>query len=212
MPAATLSAAQQEFVTHLPAVENAARWAFRHRLRLRRQDFEETLAETRAAAWSAWVGLLSRGKDPVQVGVHGIASHAVRYVRKGRRVGNRNPGGRSAMDVHNRKARAAGGYTIGSLDGNGQPEGVTVGGWREWIVGDNRCTPQAQAVFRLDFAAWLTSLPDRRRRTAELLSQGYATSEVAQALGISAAAISQARAWLERSWRTFQGDVPAACG
>ena len=211
MFAATLSAAQQEFLTHLPAVEGAAHWTFRHRLRLRRQDFEEALAETRAAAWRAWVGLLSRGKDPVQVGVHAIASKAVLYVKKGRRVGNRNSGGRSAMDVHHRKARAARGYTIGSLDGNGQPEGATVGGWREWIVGDNRCTPQAQAVFRLDFAAWLASLPERRRRTAELLSLGHGTGEVARILGITAA-VSQARAWLEESWRTFQGEVPAACG
>jgi hypothetical protein len=212
MSAATLSAAQQEFVTHLPAVESATRWTFRHRLRLRRQDFEEALAETRAAAWSAWVGLLSRGKDPVEVGVHGIASHAVRYVKKGRRVGNQNGGGRSAMDVHNRKARAAGGYTIGSLDSNGQPAGEAVGGWQEWIVGDNRCTPADEAVFRLDFAAWLASLPERRRKTVELLILGHGTGEVAGVLGITAAAVSQARAWLEESWRRFHGEVPAACG
>ena len=48
MLAATLSAAQREFVTHLPAVESAARWVFGHRLHLRRQDFEEALAETGA--------------------------------------------------------------------------------------------------------------------------------------------------------------------
>ena len=212
MFAVTLSAAQQEFLTHLPAVESAARWTFRHRLRLRRQDFEEALAETRAAAWSAWVGLLSRGRDPVQVGVHAIASNAVRYVRNGRRVGNQNSGGRSAMDVHNRRARAAGGYTIGSLDSNGQPASETAGDWRDWIVGDNRCTPADEAVFRLDFATWLAGLPDRRRKTAELLILGHGTGEVARALGITAAAVSQARAWLERSWRAFQGEVPAACG
>jgi hypothetical protein len=212
MSAATLSAAQQEFVAHLPAVESAARWTFRHKLRLRWQDFEEALAETRAAAWSAWVGLLATGKDPVQVGVHAIAGNAARYVRNGRRVGNRNGGGRSAMDVHNRKARAAGGYTIGSLDSNGQPAGETAGGWRDWIVGDNRCTPADEAAFRLDFAAWLAGLPDRRRKTAELLSLGHGTGEVARSLGITAAAVSQARAWLEESWRRFHGEVPAAGG
>jgi hypothetical protein len=112
------------------------------------------------------------------------------------------------MDVHNRRARAAGGYTIGSLDGNGQPASETVGGWRDWIVGDNRCTPADEAVFRLDFATWLAGLPDRRRKTAELLILGHGTGEVARALGITAAAVSQARAWLERSWRAFQGEVP----
>jgi hypothetical protein len=208
MLAATLIAAQQQFTTHLAAVENAARFAFRRRLR--RQDFEEALAETRAAAWSAWVGLLSRGKDPVQVGVHGIASNAVRYVRNGRRVGNRSGGGRGAMDVHHRRVQASHGYTFQSLDCNAQLTGETTDPWRDWIVHDNRWTPADEAVFRLDFAAWLASLPDRRRKTAELLSLGCGTLEVARKLGITAAAVSQARNWLERSWREFQGELAAA--
>jgi hypothetical protein len=209
MSALSLSAAQREFTNHLAAVETAARFAFRRRFRMRRQDFDEALAETLAAAWTAWVGLLSRGKDPVQIGVHGIANNAVRYVRNGRRVANRSCG-RSAMDVNNRKAQAACGYRLKSLDGNGQPADKTVGGWQDWIVGNNRCTPADEAVFRLDFTAWLASLPERRRRTAELLGEGHGTGEVARAVGISAAAVSQARVWLERSWRAFQGELPAA--
>ena len=211
MSSASLIAAQRDFTTHLPALENAARWAFRRRLRLRRQDFEEALAETRAAAWSAWVGLLSRGKDPLQVGVHGIAKNAVRYVRNGRSVGNRS-GGRGAMDVHHRKAQATIGFKITSLNDDGQSADDADGGWREWIVSGHRCTPADEAAFRLDFATWLASLPDRRRRTAELLMQGHGTGDVARELGITAAAVSQARTWLERSWRIFQGEVPAVCG
>jgi hypothetical protein len=205
MSAASLIAAQHDFTTHLPAVENAVRWAFRHWRGLRQQDYEEALAEARAAAWSAWCGLLSRGKDPVQVGVHAIANNAVRYVLHGRKVANRS-GGRGAMDVYHRKAQAACGFKITSLDGNGQPAGKTTSGWREWIVSDNRCTPAAEAAFRLDFSAWLASLPRRRRLTAELLAQGYGTLEVARAVGISAAAVSQARSWLAESWRRFQGE------
>jgi hypothetical protein len=207
----SLVAAQQEFDHHLPAIENAVHFAFRRRFRMRRQDYEEALAESIAAAWSAWVGLLSRGKDPLKVGVHGIASNAVRYVRNGRRVGNRSSG-RSAMDVNHRKARAACGYSIKSLDGNGLPVGQTASTWRDWIVADNRCTPADEAAFRLDFAAWLASLPARRRRTAELLSEGHGTGEVAKELGMTSAAVSQARAWLERSWRKFQGEMSAAYG
>jgi hypothetical protein len=90
--------------------------------------------------------------------------------------------------------------------------GQTAGTWRDWIVADNRCTPAEEAAFRLDFAAWLASLPARRRRMAELLSLGYGTGEVAKELGITAPAVTQARAWLERSWRRFQREVPAACG
>src|SRR5207237_7735116 len=104
------------------------------------------------------------------------------------------------------------GYKITGLDGNDQPEGEAAGGWRDWIAADNRWTPADEGAFRLDFAAWLARLPDRRRRTAELLSLGHGTGEVARELGITAAAVSQARAWLERSWRTYQGEVTAACG
>src|SRR5207237_7200761 len=104
------------------------------------------------------------------------------------------------------------GYKIKSLDGNGQPDGEAAAGWRDWIASDSHYGPADEAAFRLDFAAWLASLPDRRRRTAELLSLGHGTGEVARELGITAAAVSQARAWLERSWRTYQGEVTAACG
>ena len=208
MSTASLIAAQEQFTARLPAVENAVRWAFRRRFRLRSHEYEEVLAEAVAACWSSWVGLLSRGKDPVEIGVHGIANNAIRYVRNGRKVANRS-GGRSAMDVHHRKAQAACGFKIEGLDDNGQPAGETAGEWRDWIATGNRCTPADQAAFRLDFAAWLANLPERRRRTAELLGEGFGTLEVAKSLGITAAAVSQARTWLERSWGKFQGESPA---
>ena len=102
MPAISLVAAQEKFAAHLPAIDNAALFAFRRR---RWQDREEALAAARAAAWSAWAGLLRRGKDPVEVGVTGIANNAIRYVRNGRRVGNTTCGP-GAMDVF-RKAQKA---------------------------------------------------------------------------------------------------------
>jgi hypothetical protein len=191
MSALSLIAAQREFTNHLAAVETAARFAFRRRFRMRRQDFEEALAETLAAAWSAWMGLIARGKNPVEVGVHGIANNAVRYVRNGRRVANRSAG-RSVMDVHNRKS----GCTVQALDDS--------------AVGDRHWTPADEAIFRCDFTTWLAGLPQRRRITAELLAQGYGTLEVAQAVGVTPAAISQSRSWLERSWRKFEGESQPA--
>ena len=74
----------------VPPVEDAVRFAFRKRLRP--QEYEEALAEATAAAWSAWHGLIQRGKEPVEIGVHGIATNAMKYVRNGRRVGNRTCG------------------------------------------------------------------------------------------------------------------------
>ena len=100
---ASLADAQREFAARLPVVENATRFAFRRR-RLRRQDLEDILAEAIAACWSAWVGLISRGRDPREVGVCAIANRAALYVRHGRRIANRS-GGRGAMDVYHRRAQ-----------------------------------------------------------------------------------------------------------
>jgi hypothetical protein len=203
---ATLTTAREQFTAHLAAVEGAARWAFRRRRRMRRQDYEEALAEATAAAWAAWVGLLARGKDPLEVGAHGIANNAVRYVRNGRRLANRS-GGRGAMDVYHPRAQRARGFRVINADGRDQAVAAEAQG-----VWTNRCTPAEEACFRLDYAAWLGSLPPGRRRVAELLARGHGTLEVAHEVGVSAGAVSQARAWLERSWRRFQGEAPAAGG
>ena len=133
MSAASLFAAQQEFTVHLPAVEDAARWAFGRGRRLGRQDYEDVLAEVRAAAWSAWVGLLSRGKDPVQVGVHGIANNAVRYVRNGRRVANRSCG-RGAMDVYHPEARKARGFRVINPDSLDETVGGSPSGRMDQLI------------------------------------------------------------------------------
>jgi hypothetical protein len=205
MSIASLADAQREFATRLPVVENATRFAFRRR-RLRRQDLEDILAEAIAACWSAWVGLLARGRDPLEVGVCAIANFAARYVRNGRRIANRN-GGRGKMDVYNPKAQRARARRVlnaGRFDE--AVDGSEAGVW------DNRCTPADEACFRCDYREWLDALAPRRRRTAELLAAGYGTLEVAKDVGVSAAAISQARTALCESWRRFQGERRSACG
>jgi hypothetical protein len=190
MSESALTLAQQRFTDHLPAVVNAVHFAFRRRFRLRRQDYDEVLAEAIAAAWSAWAGLIARGHDPVAVGVCGIANNAIRYVRNGRKLGN-HAGGRSVMDVLNPKA----GCTVRTLE--------------DWAIGDRRWSPADEAAFRCDFADWIANLPRRRRCVAELLAQGHGTGEVSQRLGITPAAVSQSRRWLEKSWRIYQGEAPA---
>src|SRR5258708_5171099 len=106
MSAASLSGASstpahRQFEAALPAILATARFAFRRR---RPQDRDEAVAEVRAAAWSAWHGLVSRGQDPVAVGVCGIANNAVRSVLNGRRIANTHCG-RGAMDVYHPPAR-----------------------------------------------------------------------------------------------------------
>lgn len=202
---ASLTDAQSQFTAQLPAVYRATRFAFRHR-RPRRHDFEDILAEAVAACWLAWVGLISRGRDPMEVGPCGIANHAARYVRKGRRIANRTCG-RGAMDVFHRRAQEARRFRVFDSGGIGEAvEGADHGVW------DNRCTPADEACFRLDYAAWLDTLAPRRRRTAELLAAGYGTLEASREVGVSPAAISQARLALSVAWERFQGEGRSACG
>jgi len=201
---ASLPDVHQAFVSALPRMDNTIRYAFR---RWPKQDRQDALAETRAAAWSAWSGLIRRGRDPVAVGVVGIVNNAIRYVRNGRRIGNRQGGGQGAMDVNHPRAQKRCGFKVFNLDSNA--ERVTEGfrdSWREWAVVDNRCTPAEQAAFRLDFAGWLVSLPARKRQMAELLVEGHETGVVARVLRVTPGAVSQARPWLEASWRAFQGE------
>ena len=205
MSTLSLVAAQEQFTATLSAVEDAVKYAFRRRLRP--QEYDEALAEARAAAWSAWVGLVKKGKDPVKVGVHGIATNAVRYVRNGRKVGNRSCG-RGAMDVYHRKAQAACGFTIVSLDsGEGDDEDSTRGSWRQWLAEDNKVSPGDEAAFRLDFEDWLAGLSARKRIIAESLAEGHDGVTAARIAGVSPGRICQIRPELEHSWEEFQGEA-----
>jgi hypothetical protein len=203
MSAMSLRVAQERFTATLSAVEDAALYAFR---RMRRQDREEALAEAVAATWSAWRGLIRKGKDPLAVGVTGIANNAIRYVRNGRRIANRS-GGRGAMDVYHRRAQEARGFRVFNFSGVDEAlDGAGAGVWT------NGCTPADEACFRVDYAVWLGAQAPRRRRTAELLAAGHGTLAVAREMGVTPAAISQARTALYESWRRFQGEGRSSCG
>ena len=205
MSALSLVAAHESFTAALLAVENQLQSAFR---RLRPQDREDAVAEARAATWSAWAGLLKQGKDPVAVGVTGIAHNAVRYVKNGRRVGNRNAG-RGAMDVYHRKAQEACGFRVVSLDSQAEYDARPARNvWRDWLAEDNRVTPADEACFRLDFGVWLAGLPARKRKMAELLAEGHETGVVAQTVGVSNGRVSQMRSesWRRQPGRAFQGE------
>jgi hypothetical protein len=200
MSAMSLCVAQEQFTAHLSTVEDAVHYAFRGRLRP--QEYEETLAAAKAAAWSAWAGLLRRGKDPLEVGVTGIANNAVRNIRQGRRIGNRACG-RGAMDIQHPRVRRDLGLRVVSF---AELAGPQVGSWRDWLAEDNSVSPADEACFRLDFAAWLAGLSGRKRQIAELLAEGHRTGELSKRLGVTAGAISQTRAELARSWEEFQQD------
>jgi hypothetical protein len=208
MFAFALRTAQDQFTVAMPQIAAAARYYFR---RWRPQDRAEAIAETQAAAWHAWHGLVARGQDPVAVGVTGIAHNACRYVRNGRRLGTGSCG-RGVMDVYHRKAQAACGFTVLSLDSGDEitARPTTGSHWRQWLAADSRVGPAATAAFRLDFSAWLEELPERKRQMAELLALGHETGVVARMLGVSAGAVSQTRTWLEANWKAFQAQTDRA--
>ena len=197
---ASLTSAQQQFTATLAAVEDAVHYAFRGRLRP--QEYEEKLAEARAAAWSAWQGLILKGKDPLAVGVTGIANNAVRNVRQGRRIGNRTCGGRGAMDIQHPRVRRALGLRVVPFE---ELAGPSAGSWSDWLAEDNRVTPADEAIFHLDYQAWLAGLTERKRRVAELLAEGHEGFVVARLVGIAQSRVTQLRHELEANWESFQG-------
>ena len=81
------------------------------------------------------------------------------------------------------------------------------GEWQELVVEDRHSTPADVAATRVDFRAWLESLPERTRRVAETLATGEATSHVARMFGCSASRISQLRRELYNAWRVFTGEA-----
>ena len=196
----SLCAAQEQFTATLSAVEDAVRFAFRGRLRP--QEYEEALAEAKAAAWTAWHGLIRKGKDPVKVGVHAIANYAIRGVRNGRRIGNRTCG-RGAMDVQHPRVRRALGLRVVSFE---ELAGPALGSWQDWLVADRTFGPADEAAFRVDFAAWLGGLPEKNRRVAALLAEGHEGVVVARLVGIAQSRVCQLRRELgQAGWRAFQG-------
>jgi hypothetical protein len=72
------------------------------------------------------------------------------------------------MELWNHRAQRALGFRLISL-ASARQEGEL----RSWVAIDHRSTPADHAVFLIDFEVWLDRL------SAELLSQGYGTKEVA---------------------------------
>jgi hypothetical protein len=212
MSAATLSgtsltSVHKQFEAALPSMDQVLRHHFRNWPARRRAD---ALADARAALWAAWHSLIRRGKDPLQVGITGIAARCCLFTKAGRKIGNRNRG-RGCLDVLDPRARRRLGIEIISLDRPDEMAAdVRSGTWREWLAQDRRTSPSDAAAFRLDFADWLKVLPERKQQMAELLLEGHETGAVARMLAVTPAAVSIARAWLEQSWQRFQGEPKPA--
>jgi hypothetical protein len=69
----SLTVVQQQFESSFPSMDKVIRHQFRNWPAASRA---EALADARAALWAAWCSLTRRGKDPLEVGVTGIAPSA----------------------------------------------------------------------------------------------------------------------------------------
>ena len=160
----------------------------------RSSDDATLIAEVIANAWVAFKRLMERGLERV-IYATPLAGYAIRQVRSGRRVGTML----NVRDVTSEYCQRSKGVKVERLDSfdDGDAE------WREMLVEDRQATPADIAACRLDFAAWLETLPGRQRRIAETLSTGETTKVAAKKFRISPARISQIRREVSRELACF---------
>jgi len=187
---------QTAFLEMLPAIQNQAKVAFRD-LPVQRQ--EDLIAEVTANAFVAYTRLVERGLTDI-VYPTPLALYAIKQVRSGRRVGVKL----NVRDVASRYCQAMKGVTVERLDRFDKE----TDGWQEIIVEDKKSGPAEIAATRLDFTAWLRTLPQRLRQIAKTLAVGETTGNVARKFRVSPGRVSQVRHELKKSWQAFR-DEPA---
>ena len=157
----------------------------------------DAVQEVLACSLVAYVKLYERGR--VHLAFPSVlVRYAVAQFRCGRRVGT--PG--NSRDLFSPLASRRRGVYVNELDQHGNAVD-----WRDGVAEDRNSTPADIAAFRIDFAAWLRSLPRRQRGIAQLLAVGETTSDTARRFGVSAGRISQIRRELEWSWREYHGET-----
>ena len=190
----TAAACREKFLSLLPAIREQARFAFRKEDPERRQ---ELTAEVVANCWAAFVRLVQRGLLEV-VYPTPLAQYAIKQVRDGRRVGAKL----NVRDVSSEYCQARKRLAVLRLDVFDERTGE----WKEILLEDRKAGPADTAAARIDIAAWLESLPKKKRRIAALLATGETTKRTAKKFHVSPGRISQTRRELQQAWREFQGD------
>jgi hypothetical protein len=130
-----------------------------------------------------------------------LARFGVAQTIDGRKVGGRL----NVHDVSSVYCQHEKGITVEQLDKFDREEEA----WQEVLVEDKHAGPAETAIVRIDFAAWLQSLPRRMRKIATFLSGGETTTAAAKRFRLSLGRISQLRKELYLAWHRFQGEEPA---
>jgi hypothetical protein len=182
-----------EFLILLPKICQEGARAFGH---LRAEAREELMQELVARSYYLWLRLKQRGKLELAFPTP-LARFAIREVRAGRRVGNRQ----NVNDVLSPYAQRIRQIAIKPLE-RCEPQSRA---WCQLLIEDRRAGPAETAAARIDLEAWFRALPRRKRRIARALAQGESTSETARRFGLTAGRISQLRGWFRAHWERFQG-------
>jgi hypothetical protein len=209
-PAAdSLHRLQAAFLSILPRIELHAQVYFRGLKCPHRKA--EAVQETLALAWSAFVRLTDRGKDPLTFPAT-FARFAARAVKCGRRL----CGQEKAKDVLSSLAQQRHGFGVETLPRStatrheeryGAVHGQRQQDLLEERLRDNTLTPvPEQVAFRLDFPSWLRTLTARERRIIGEMANNERTLDISKRFELSPARISQMRRELHNDWQRFCGD------
>ena len=172
------------FLALLPRIRACARFAFRD---LDAEARQEAVQGVITGAMAAYVRLVQLGKADIAYAVP-LAMYAIRQHRSGRRLGLRM----NIHDVSAEYAQQAKNVRLERLDGYDSTENQ----WQEILVEDRHAGPFDIVRTKLDFTAWLRSLPIKLRRIARTLANGERTRDVAVKFGLSQGRISQIRSEL----------------
>ena len=199
-PSKSVPAWHAGFLGMLPAIVKQVRFAFRH---LGPEARAEALQNCIANAMIAYARLYELGRIALAY-PSVLGRYAISQTKDFRVVG----GHLAIKDVLSPYCQAKKNVVVERLDQYDKAEDQ----WQEILVEDHRAGPFDIVRTRLDFAAWLQSLPVKSRRIAKMLAKGERTSDVARKFGLSNGRISQIRLELAASWRRFVGDAepPAA--
>ena len=175
------------FLAMLPAIRRQLKVAFRH---LDPEARAEAVQEGVCNAMVAYLRLHERGEIEKAYPTP-LARYAARQICDGRKVG----GKLNIKDVSSAYCQRLKHVVLEHLDKWDRDEG-----WQEIVVEDRNATPADVVRVRLDFDAWLKTLPRRDRRVALDLAKGNRTSDVARKYDLSDGRISQLRKELHLSW------------
>ena len=182
------------FLRMLPAINRHAEQAFR---RLNAEARADAVQEVMANTFISYAQLYQRGRAHLA-----FPSVLVRYAaaqfRRGRRVGTRD----NCRDLLSPLAKIRRGVYVNALDRHGSSLDL-----HDAVVEGKNSTPADIAAFRIDFSAWLKSLPPRERGITQMLAGGETTNVTARHFRVSAGRISQVRRELALSWRRYQGEL-----